>query len=353
MKDKKWFKITIGCIVFYFSLIAFLIITIDPYFHYRKPLFFLAYNINGENQRYVNDGILKHFDYDAIITGTSMTENFKSSQFDRLFKVNSVKVPCGGASYKEINENVKKALKYNSNVKYILRGLDYNRLLDSYDEMSYKSYPLYLYDEEIFNDVNYIFNMKVLFEIIKIFRNTILNKKTPDFDEYCRWNEKYISGKKEVLREYKRPDKKNIKIYLTENDKQKIDKNLKKNVIKLPKKYSNVKFIYFFTPYSIVYWDELNQKDEIEKQIMAEKYIIEKMLEVPNIELYSFFDKYDLITDLNNYRDAGHYMGHINDQILIWIKEGKYRLTKDNYKEYIKKNLEFYKNYDYDKIFEN
>ena len=47
----------------------------------------------------------KHFDYDAIITGTSMTENFLSSEFDSLFGVNSVKTTFSGASYKEINQN--------------------------------------------------------------------------------------------------------------------------------------------------------------------------------------------------------------------------------------------------------
>lgn len=85
---------------------------------------------------------------------------------------------------------------------------------------------------------------------------------------------------------------------------------------------------------------------------MAEKYMIEKILEIPNIELYSFFNNYDIICDLDNYKDAGHYMGKINEKILEWISKKEYLLTKDNYQEYINKNLEFYKNYDYDKIYE-
>ena len=56
---------------------------VDPYFHYHKPLAGLEYAIYDE--RYQNDGIVKHFDYDAILTGTSMTENFKTSEFDALF----------------------------------------------------------------------------------------------------------------------------------------------------------------------------------------------------------------------------------------------------------------------------
>ena len=45
-------------------------------------------------------------------------------------------------------------------------------------------------------------------------------------------------------------------------------------------------------------------------------------------------------------------MGKINDKILYWISKKEYQLTKENYEEYIRKNLEFYKNYNYDSIFE-
>ena len=222
----------------------------------------------------------------------------------------------------------------------------------NFNFMSYDSYPTYLYDENYFNDYKYWWNRDIL--IKGVFGNlirTIKRKPIPKFDDYGYWiNE--TPGKEAVLKGYARPEKVFEKSSLTHEDYKKINKNIEINVIRLPKKYQNVKFIYFITPYSIIYWDELNQKGEIEKQIMAEKYMIEKILEVPNIELYSFFDKYEMITDLNNYRDPGHYIKYINNDILNWVKEGKYRLTKDNYQEYINKNLEFYKNYNYNKIFE-
>lgn len=85
---------------------------------------------------------------------------------------------------------------------------------------------------------------------------------------------------------------------------------------------------------------------------MAEKYMIEKLLEYPNVELYSFFNNYEMICNLDNYRDPGHYMENISDKILHWISKKEYQLTKENYEEYIRKNLEFYKNYNYDSIFE-
>ena len=85
--SKKW---SICCLVFALVILTAagaMTTVIDPFFHYHAPLDGLQYPI--DNQRYQNDGIVKHFSYDALITGTSMTENFKTSEFDTLFGVNS------------------------------------------------------------------------------------------------------------------------------------------------------------------------------------------------------------------------------------------------------------------------
>ena len=348
MQDKKFFKMLLFGIIVVLFLISGIMIIVDPYFHYHKPLKFLNYRLG--NHRYINDGIIRHFDYDSIIIGTSMTENFKKTQFDKLLNKNSIKIPFPGASFKEIDDTVERALKYNSNIKIILRGLDYRAILDNSEKMRDEVYPEYLYDNNIFNDYKYLLNKDIIVKDLRMVAYyTLTGRKTTSFDEYSSWNRGF--GKEKVLGQYKRIEKIDKKFSLVEEDKKIIDENIEKNVLDLPKKYPNIKFIYFITPYSIIYWDELNQKCEVEKQIMAEKYMIEKILEFPNIELYSFFNNYELICDLDNYKDPNHYIEKVNENILEWISKKEYLLTKDNYEEYINKNLEFYKNYGYNKIF--
>ncbi|UYI78211.1 MAG: hypothetical protein OGM09_13765 [Fusobacterium varium] len=351
MQAKKYFKVIILLTVSFLILIAGSVLLIDPYFHYHKPLKFLSYYL-GE-QRYINDGIGRYFEYDSIITGTSMVENFKSSLFDNLFNSNSIKIPFFGGSYKEINDNLERTLKRKKDIKYVLRGLDYNQIIQNDERVNY-ILPTYLYDEDPLNDYKYLFNKVVVIKGLGgVITYTLLGKNTTTFDEYSSWNNRAISGKENILINYKRNKRENIKEEkLEKKDIEIIDKNIEKNVISLIKKYPNTKFIYFITPYSIVYWDQLKQEGKIEKQIMAEKYMIEKILEYSNVELYSFFNNYEMICDLDNYKDPGHYMGKINDKILYWISKKEYQLTKENYEEYIRKNLEFYKNYNYDSIFE-
>lgn len=352
MQAKKYFKMIILFTICFFILIGGTVVIIDPYFHYHKSLKFLSYHLG--NQRYINDGIGRYFEYNSIITGTSMIENFKSSLFDKLFNSNSIKVPFSGGSYKELNDNLERTLKRKKDIKYVLRGLDYNQIIQDSEYMKYDNLPIYLYDNNPLNDYKYLFNKEVIIKGIGgVVVYTLLEKNTTTFDEYSKWNNKYQVGKENVLRNYKRNEKENIKEEkLEKKDIEIIDKNIEKNVISLIKKYPNTKFIYFITPYSIVYWDQLKQEGKIEKQIMAEKYMIEKILKYPNVELYSFFNNYEMICDLDNYKDPGHYMGKINDQILYWISKKEHQLTKENYEEYIRKNLEFFKNYDYDSIFE-
>ena len=62
---------------------AAVICVVDPYFHYHKPLKGLYYTL--DNERSQNDGIIRHFNYDAMIIGTSMAENFKTSEMDELW----------------------------------------------------------------------------------------------------------------------------------------------------------------------------------------------------------------------------------------------------------------------------
>ena len=95
MSFKKWVVCFVSLFAAALVLLGSVTVVIDPFFHYHAPLPFLQYDIFY--QRYQNDGIIKHFDYDAVITGNSLCENFKSSELDALFGTHSVKVPFSGA----------------------------------------------------------------------------------------------------------------------------------------------------------------------------------------------------------------------------------------------------------------
>lgn len=350
--NKKWSITVLLAVLVLLTCFGAVIVVIDPYFHYHGPLGTLQYPIN--NQRYQNDGIVKHFKYDAIITGTSMTENFKTSEFDALFGTNSIKVPFSGGSYKEINENLERAAKENPELKYVLRGLDYNSLLNDKDRMreDLGTYPTYLYDENLYNDVKYVFNKDVLNLALHVITYTKAGNKTTAFDNYSNWMSGYTFGKEAVLASYAREEKTEGPVFMTDEDYTILKENFEQNILSLARKNPQITFYLFFTPYSIYYWDSLNQKGILKKQLQAEKAAIELLLEYDNIFLFSFFDDFGMICNLNNYKDIFHYGEMVNSRILKWMKEGKHQITRENYQEYCREIYDYYTSYDYDRLFD-
>ena len=146
-------------------------------------------------------------------------------------------------------------------------------------------------------------------------------------------------------------EKKQEKTVLTANDKRKIRENLEANVIELVKEHPETEFYLFFPPYSIFYWDDLSQDGEILRRLEAHQMAIESLLEYENVKLFSFFDKTDIICNLNYYKDSLHYNQEISDRIIDFMALEENMLTKDNYKTYMKFLYEFYVNYDYDSLF--
>lgn len=151
---------------------------------------------------------------------------------------------------------------------------------------------------------------------------------------------------------YIRPEKAKKTEQLSKKDREMIKANLKQNVISLAEEHPETEFYLFFPPYSIYSFDSLNQQGALEKQLDAEKYALELLLQYDNIHMFSFFGETDLVCDLDHYKDIAHYSEDVNEQMLNWMAEGYDELTLDNYEAYCKEEREFYLNYNYDGLFE-
>lgn len=354
---KRWTFGTLSVMAAAFILTAFITVYRDPFFHYHAPL--PEYNYPQKvypdnNERYLNDGISRNFSYDGIITGTSMTENFKTSEADELFDANFIKVSYAGAKYKEINDNLKRAYEEDKEIKYIIRGLDCNDLILDKDAMDETfDYPTYLYNNNPFDDVSYVLNKSVLFEeTLQVTKAKDGNGSSVHFDTYGNWYTFYETkfGAPYVLATYQLRKDQTSPIPLTEEEKQILSENLRQNVTELAAAHPETAFYLFFPPYSICYWDLLNNTGQIDRHMEAEKLAIEELLQYPNIKLYSFFDDFELVCNLDHYKDYLHYGESINSLILKRIKKEENLLTQDNYKQYLKKIEDFYHSYDYDSL---
>lgn len=349
MNSKTWTKGFLALTLILLVAAATLTGVIDPFFHYRAPLEELEYPIR--NQRYQNDGIVKHFTYDALITGTSLTENFKASEFDALFDTHSVKTCYSGGTFAEITTNLKTALKSNPEIRYVLYGLDEWNLYGGKELiLASGEYPTYLYDENLLNDVQYLLNKDILLnDTLEVLDYTRKGIKTTTFDKYSSWNEP--TGKEAVLPGYNRPEKAETNSAFTEELAQIMEETLTNNILSLAETYPDTHFLFFFPPYSILNWDAHMQEGILDLHIDAMTKASALLTQAENIRLYSFYTDYDLCTNFDNYHDIVHYNSHINSVLLERIHADEYRLTKDNYLQHWEEVRQFYSTYDYEAIF--
>lgn len=349
-------KFAIGAIAIFFvclTLIATVTYAVDPYFHFHEPIGSL-YHI--ENQRYQNDGITRNFSYDALIAGTSMTRGFLTSQMDELFETSAIRISFNGASYREVNEAVERALSYNSNVSLVIRGLDTNKLCSDYMNIPESSCPEYLYDDNIWNDVNYLLNKDTL--ICDILENSFYilkgeNITTFDASSYAT-SRNEEAGTQIAMSAYERPEQiEGTLEVLSEEDKDLIYNNIFYNVLEVAIENPDVEFYYFYTPYSVLYYDELVQTNQLNREFEILEYATSLIVAQDNITLFNFIELYDVASDLDNYKDAGHYSGEVSDLMMELMYEGLYTLTTENYQEKMEEIKEFYVNFDYDGIFDD
>lgn len=332
--------------------IAALVIIVDPLFHYHAPLSFLSYRI--DNSMYQNDGILSNFEYDAVIVGTSMSQNFYTSQAEELFGYDFVKVPLAGANYIETNELLEAAFESDNDVKFVIRNIDYSWMGDTDNTRYYEGLlPEYLYDDNIFNDIQYWYSRDVLIRILKdVFLYTLQGNETTTFDEYNNWSDDYPLGAEYFLFEDIRYPQEAEDDVFTEAEEALISLHAYENFVQIAIDNPDTTFYLFYSPYSIAYWDMLDRIMEINLICDAKLLITEELLKADNIRIFSFDSNTDLITDLDLYRDYAHYGQEVSDWILDQLAAGAYEITADNYVEVIEADREFYLNFDYDGLYE-
>lgn len=349
MSNKRFFIGTLCSILVVLILFGGITAVVDPFFHYHAPLTEMEYPIN--NQRYQNNGILKNFDYNAIITGTSMTENFKASQMDDLFNTKTIKIPFSGSYLKETSDRVQTAFIYHD-IDYVVRSLDFYALIADKDRVADYDYPTYLYDNNLVNDTNYLLNKTVFFtRTIPALQYNSQGGKTPTFDEAYNWSDNFEYGKAPVLERYTRPEKAKKAKILSDELKRSVQENIQQNVLQLAKDHPETDFYLFFPPYSILNWDAWHQQGEINRNIDVMELVSEMLLEYDNIHLFSFDNQFEMICNFGNYKDYGHYGAWINEYILQGMKQNSGRLTQSNYRRYFNQLRDFYLKYDYDAIF--
>ncbi|MCR5421702.1 MAG: hypothetical protein K6E98_11935 [Lachnospiraceae bacterium] len=328
-------------------LIAVLIIVIDPFSRYHKPWFGLAAVETDERSSAI--GLARNLDYDTVLIGSSMSENYKNTWFeDGLFGNKCVKIALQGAHYDDYRHVLNESINHKG-TKNIVFSLDTYLFTDLPS-----SYPQTIEDYYVSDigpgDVHYLFNKSVLFDYLPKFIITNIREGFSSENAYV-WSEDYEYSKYAARLAYMSSR------LLTRNPELPYDVFFETAdaftdpFLEQIRSNPDITYYLYAPPYSILFWDDVLLRGNATATICALEREYKKLLECDNVRLFFFQDDQDIITDLSNYRDYSHYKGEINHYMYQSMHDGTHELTKDNYYDILLGLYNFICEYNYEQCF--
>ncbi|MEE1085761.1 MAG: hypothetical protein U0L05_01100 [Schaedlerella sp.] len=344
MKHKTFVTVTLTGIILILLIVSVVVYTVDPYQLYHSPKHSLAYKMETNSFSYYNPGIAKNYDYDTVVTGSSMSRSFLPSYIDEIFSCKTVKLSMAEARGKDFFD-LFEVLFAEKKCKRIIMGLDIFAFNVNKDFTSYEK-PMYMYDQNIFNDLYYLTNLDGLKESIQVIQYTKSGGETTTMDEYQNYALESTFSKEKVIKVYQE----NMPVEKTnEYDKEELRKtivdNLNQNLIPAIENNKECEFMFYFPPYSIARW---GMTKNVEADLEAIRIIVEQLVEYPNVSIFFFQGEEETITDLNHYMDTIHFDSEVSKDIIDYMAEEKNKMTIDNYQQMIDDFSAFIYNYNYD-----
>ena len=351
MQPKRWLAGFLGIFLAGLAGCMALVIWVDPFFQYHKPLAWFPYLV--DNQVNQNPGLAKHMDYDGILIGSSMTASFNTDWFEELMGMKTQKLSYNGSYPKDLSNIMQLVFDAKGDqVKAVYMAVDQSTFSADPEETKFPVTD-YLYDDNVFNDVPYLLNKDVLLDYI--LRPLADRKDASDWAELYKpwWTDEYYN-KANVLMYYEpaeeRPEEEAL---AADYFKDAVEENLQKNILPYIEAHPETEFYIFYPPYSILFWNDVTREKELEAVIGRLEYMTERLLNYENVHVFNFLGKEDIICNLNNYADYMHYHKNVCRYITECFATGENELHPENYGQAFDEIRTLAMSYDYPAIWDD
>ena len=348
-RQKKWFLGFLACVLAGFVLAGALVVFVDPFFQYHRPLSWFPYLV--DNQVNQNPGLAKHMDYDAVLLGSSMTASFNTDWFETAMGLKTQKLSYNGSYPKDLANIMDLVFAAKGDgVKAVFLAADQSTFSADTEETKFPITP-YLYDDNYLNDVQYLFNKEVILDYI--LRPLADPGDRSDWAELYRpwWTDEYYN-KANVLMYYQEAEEKEEALpadYFLEA----VEKNLEANICPYIEAHPETQFFFFYPPYSILFWNDVTRQKETDAVLERLTYMTQRLLSYENVRVFSFLGQEEIICNLNNYADYMHYHKDTCRYITDCFADGTCELTADNYAGSFRRLRRLVENYDYAAIWDD
>ena len=318
----------------------------DPYCYYRIPEDRFIVN----NYRFLNVGIAKNADYNAAIIGSSMTQNFKMDDFREKVGVNPIKLTVGAMSIEgmELTYNL---VKKTGKAEKIFVCVDIPQLNKEKEEL--KTYATYLYNETPLDDFKYLIGYETWARLLPL--NIAFNAAekagidipsfygTYNIDNIGEWESKDVYDESILIENYL-----NQNTSLSKPNTTGVYDRMVKNADKIIELMcgDDNEIVFFFPPYSALYWYDLMDMGLYEDYMRVKSYFVNEVDNMENVTVYDF-SPIPQISNLKNYKDITHYNAKINAYMVDCFANNQYVVSNENIDDSINaltERIEIFKN---------
>ncbi len=310
----------------FLGIVILLVVIFDPFYHYHGPLGNMKAVL--EEKEYEVVGTLDHFEYEAIILGTSIAENYNTNQFRENFGMNTIKGIRASGSNADLLYYLDRAYQ-SCDVERVFYFVDYSSLGSSLETTFASEDTYFITNNNPFDDIEYVLNKDVLLKKIPIQLAYSYILPYDEGEAYSWYATKEFSKQAIMSRYYPRED------FLEMESIEKMDEIYYENIELLYEKilsHPETEFDIVFSPASVLWWDNAYREGKAEQYLYLVYYLTEKFQVCDNVKIY-FYQADDAAFELDNYMDTVHFSETINRDICDKLAKDMGRITMENVEE--------------------
>lgn len=330
----SWYAGFVVCFGVLFPILT--VYAIDPLQFFRRA----AYDpIFSTNERYQIPGLARNYDYDTVITGTSMAQNFHLDYADKILGARTLKVAISGSTAHEQFLALNIAIR-TGKVKRVIWGIDRWVFRGPPDRVrdDLGAFPHYLYSENSPGKIWYLTNASYLWESLQILldwkrlSSRSSGRIPEDWDTVDKF---YHYGRSAIIKDYFNPLNRSglaSADIVEATELQTMEKNFDANLMRLVYENPAIEFVIYFPPYSILHAKlyQIYSPAMFERLLDFQSFVTSKLVGLSNVRVFDFSDVSEITHNLDLYMDLGHFNVRVNEYMVRAFVSGENRVTRDD-----------------------
>lgn len=313
-------------------IVAAIVWFFDPFYQYHAPFLGLEAVLNDRDNQM--PGTVRNFDYDSVLVGSSVAENFDGDFLDDIYGCRTLKLIRASGSMADLLYYLDMAQE-EQNLKNVFWCLDIFALESSTQVTLYgEDIPRYLHTKAVYDDLPYLFNKEILLEKIPTMLAMAGQGINVGGNAY-NWSRDKVFNADRAMLAYDRSGVahgQEVEQIVSAALKQNTSDNIELLTAQI-EAHPEITYRFMFPPYSMLWWDCAYVNGQLEERLYILEETLPVLLSFENVEVYFFQANEEIVCNLDNYMDMIHYSPEVSQSMLEKMAAGENKIAPEDCRE--------------------